>query len=120
MTKEDISSLRETLALMSPGPYCEGYMAGAIRHVVRNVDTDSFHDHATTEDCLSPGKHDGDSIAVALKLLPQALDALEEANREIADLQTRLCNRMGCAHAVAFHLPGCPREQLATLGESTT
>ena len=53
-------------------------------------------------------------------ILPQALNALEEAHREIADLQTRLCNRMGCAHAVAFHLPGCPREQLATLGESTT
>ena len=87
MTKEEISSLRETLALMSPGPYCEGYMAGAIRHIVRNVDTDSFHDHATTEDCLSPGKHDGDSIAVALKLLPRALDALEEAHREIARLE---------------------------------
>ena len=96
MTKEDISSLRETLALMSPGPYCEGYMAGAIRHIVRNVDTDSFHDHATTEDCLSPGKHDGDSIAVALKLLPQALDALEEAYTKIEELKHRVCVLLDC------------------------
>ena len=61
-----------------------------------------------------------DEVEAAVLLLPKALDALEEANREIADLQTRLCNRMGCAPAVAFHFSGCPREQLATLGESTT
>ena len=119
MTKEDISSLRETLALMSPGPYCEGYMAGAIRHVVRNVDTDSFHDHATTEDCLSPGKHDGDSIAVALKLLPQALDALEEAHREIERLRWRLC-AFTCDEPEVFHEDGCTLVGPRDLGESTT
>ena len=126
MTKEEIQSAKSLCEKATEGPWKYGFGDGDESGLWSTTVFDTVREptHEKEPRMIFYGTIDAASdsafIAAARTLLPKALDALEEAHREIADLQTRLCNRMGCAHAVAFHLPGCPREQLATLGESTT
>jgi len=68
-----------------------------------------------------------DEVEAAVLLLPKALDALEEANREIERLRNQVHHMSRCADPFVNpigrgHYEVCPfyAEKTACLGESTT
>jgi hypothetical protein len=86
MTAEEIAELRAKLKGITPLPWCAGWMSGAIRHVVRNVDTDAFHDHdGDIEDCAGPDRYDGDAIAAVMNAAPRLLDTIDELQSRVSD-----------------------------------
>lgn len=77
MTDIDIHGLKAAAQKLSL-PLSPSWMAGGIRHLNKNVDSDAFWDEPEGGDGFTPGRYEGETMATVLNAVP-ALLALADA-----------------------------------------
>jgi hypothetical protein len=82
----DLDKLKELCEKATPGPWSRSWIAGAIRHINRNVDFDAFwfptdEEKKNLDRVNYPSRHepDYDFIVISRTALPQLIQALEKA-----------------------------------------
>ena len=53
-------------------------MAGGIRHLNKNVDSDAFWDEPEGGDGFTPGRYEGETMATVLNAVPALIERLEK------------------------------------------
>lgn len=88
MSTDRLQEIKERAEKATPGPWDSVCSSGAIRHVVRNVDHDSYCSNESNHETF--GKYDGEFIAHSREDIPWLIREIEAAKERIKMFENQL------------------------------